>query len=198
MAPEQLGIAAMLKTKRETAMARLSPAARVIHFPTLYARVPIVDSHAEAKDKIRHLQRRLVEIEVENKKLTAEIAGLRMQTAARSLASLQTADAPMPDVVAAYLEALDVIGVMVGGRKYEFADLAGISRCRAYAAPRQVCMWLCRQICKSQSLPAIGRQFNRDHTTVMHALLRAPEIMAANPQLRMAAAIVLAKFGEST
>ncbi len=40
---------------------------------------------------------------------------------------------------------------------------------RDLARPRQVGMWLSVKL-TSQSLPAIGRMFCRDHTTVMHSV----------------------------
>jgi len=49
------------------------------------------------------------------------------------------------------------------------ADLVGSSRSKAFAYPRQVAMYLCREI-TDESLPKIGRAFGgRDHSTVMHA-----------------------------
>ncbi|WP_273844862.1 chromosomal replication initiator protein DnaA [Rubrobacter calidifluminis] len=48
-------------------------------------------------------------------------------------------------------------------------DLIGSSRSKAFAYPRQVAMYLCREI-TDESLPKIGRAFGgRDHSTVMHA-----------------------------
>lgn len=48
-------------------------------------------------------------------------------------------------------------------------DLVGTSRTRGFAYPRQVAMYLCREI-TDESLPKIGRAFGgRDHSTVMHA-----------------------------
>jgi chromosomal replication initiator protein len=48
-------------------------------------------------------------------------------------------------------------------------DMSSARRARAVARPRQVAMYLAKQL-TSRSLPEIGRKFgNRDHTTVMHA-----------------------------
>ena len=48
-------------------------------------------------------------------------------------------------------------------------DLVGASRTKAFAYPRQVAMYLCREM-TDESLPKIGRAFGgRDHSTVMHA-----------------------------
>jgi chromosomal replication initiator protein len=50
------------------------------------------------------------------------------------------------------------------------ADMHSPRRSRAVARPRQVAMFLCKQLTQ-RSLPEIGRKFgNRDHTTVMHAV----------------------------
>ena len=51
-------------------------------------------------------------------------------------------------------------------------DMTSARRARAVARPRQVAMYLAKQL-TSRSLPEIGRKFgNRDHTTVMHAVSR--------------------------
>jgi chromosomal replication initiator protein len=48
-------------------------------------------------------------------------------------------------------------------------DLIGASRSKPFAYPRQVAMYLCREL-TDESLPKIGRAFGgRDHSTVMHA-----------------------------
>ena len=52
------------------------------------------------------------------------------------------------------------------------AEMHSQRRARAVARPRQVAMYLAKQL-TSRSLPEIGRKFgNRDHTTVMHAVKR--------------------------
>jgi chromosomal replication initiator protein len=57
------------------------------------------------------------------------------------------------------------------------ADMSSARRARAVARPRQVAMYLAKQL-TSRSLPEIGRKFGgRDHTTVMHAVARVTELM---------------------
>ena len=57
-------------------------------------------------------------------------------------------------------------------------DMSSARRARAVARPRQVAMFLAKQL-TSRSLPEIGRKFgNRDHTTVMHAVQRVADLMA--------------------
>ncbi len=59
-------------------------------------------------------------------------------------------------------------------------DMSSARRARAVARPRQVAMYLAKQL-TSRSLPEIGRKFgNRDHTTVMHAVTRVTEIMGVD------------------
>jgi len=56
-------------------------------------------------------------------------------------------------------------------------DMSSARRARAVARPRQVAMYLAKQL-TSRSLPEIGRKFgNRDHTTVMHAVSRVTALM---------------------
>jgi chromosomal replication initiator protein len=50
----------------------------------------------------------------------------------------------------------------------KISDLESSRRARNYSVPRQIAMYLCREM-TTMSLPMIGGSFNRDHTTVMHA-----------------------------
>ncbi|MEI6286563.1 MAG: chromosomal replication initiator protein DnaA [Bacillota bacterium] len=52
--------------------------------------------------------------------------------------------------------------------KVKISDLESNKRPRNIAFPRQIAMYLCREM-TSESLPAIGACFNRDHSTVIHA-----------------------------
>jgi chromosomal replication initiator protein len=59
----------------------------------------------------------------------------------------------------------------------KLSDMSSARRARAVARPRQVAMYLAKQL-TSRSLPEIGRKFGgRDHTTVMHAVSRVTELM---------------------
>ena len=60
------------------------------------------------------------------------------------------------------------------------ADMHSARRARAVARPRQVAMYLAKQL-TSRSLPEIGRKFGgRDHTTVMHAVRKVEELRAGD------------------
>lgn len=60
-------------------------------------------------------------------------------------------------------------------------DMSSARRARNVARPRQVAMFLAKQLTQ-RSLPEIGRRFgNRDHTTVMHACSRIAELMQRDP-----------------
>ena len=63
------------------------------------------------------------------------------------------------------------------------SDMIGPKRLRTYARPRQVAMYLCKQL-TSRSLPEIGRRFGgRDHTTVMHGVRRIEELKVTDGQI---------------
>ena len=62
-------------------------------------------------------------------------------------------------------------------------DLVSARRARAVARPRQVAMFLCKNL-TARSLPEIGRGFGgRDHTTVIHAIRKIEELRATDSQL---------------
>jgi chromosomal replication initiator protein len=65
--------------------------------------------------------------------------------------------------------------------KIPMTGMASARRERSVARPRQVAMYLAKQL-TTRSLPEIGRKFgNRDHTTVLHAVNRVQELMAQDP-----------------
>ncbi len=60
-------------------------------------------------------------------------------------------------------------------------DMHSARRARAVARPRQVAMYLSKQL-TARSLPEIGRKFGgRDHTTVMHAVRKIEELKSTDP-----------------
>ncbi|SEN70118.1 chromosomal replication initiator protein DnaA [Pseudorhodobacter antarcticus] len=63
------------------------------------------------------------------------------------------------------------------------SDMIGPKRVRTIARPRQIAMYLSKQL-TSRSLPDIGRRFGgRDHTTIMHGVRKIEELMTADSQL---------------
>ncbi|MGB1915162.1 MAG: chromosomal replication initiator protein DnaA [Paracoccaceae bacterium] len=63
------------------------------------------------------------------------------------------------------------------------SDMIGPKRLRTYARPRQIAMFLSKQL-TSRSLPEIGRRFGgRDHTTVMHGVRRIEELRTQDGQI---------------
>lgn len=60
--------------------------------------------------------------------------------------------------------------------KVSHADLVGPKRARSIVYPRQIAIYLCRQML---DLPYqdIGRKFNRDHTTAMHSVTMVEEML---------------------
>jgi chromosomal replication initiator protein len=65
----------------------------------------------------------------------------------------------------------------------KLADLLSPRRARAVARPRQVAMYLAKQL-TTRSLPEIGRKFGgRDHTTIMHGVRKIEELRPGDPSL---------------
>jgi chromosomal replication initiator protein len=64
------------------------------------------------------------------------------------------------------------------------SDLLSPRRQRSIVWPRQVAMYLAKQL-TSRSLPEIGRHFDgRDHTTVLHAVRKIERELVDNPRLK--------------
>jgi len=62
----------------------------------------------------------------------------------------------------------------------KISEMQSARRARAVARPRQVAMYLAKQL-TSRSLPEIGRKFGgRDHTTVMHAVRKVEELRSTD------------------
>jgi len=76
---------------------------------------------------------------------------------------------------------IDVVTKHYGVR---LSDLQGRRRSRSIALPRQVCMYMAREL-TNHSLEEIGGHFGgRDHTTVMHACRTVDKSCDNDPQMR--------------
>jgi chromosomal replication initiator protein len=97
--------------------------------------------------------------------------------------TLETAQEVLHDVLRAHDKrvTIDEIQKRVAEHYHmRLSDMGSARRARAVARPRQVAMFLAKQL-TSRSLPEIGKKFgNRDHTTVMHAVTRVTELMTTD------------------
>ncbi len=74
----------------------------------------------------------------------------------------------------------DIQKVVAQHFNVKISDMHSARRSRSIARPRQIAMYLCKQL-TARSLPDIGRSFGgRDHTTVMHAVKKVQELMASD------------------
>ena len=63
-------------------------------------------------------------------------------------------------------------------------ELVTKSNARQYSLPRQVAMYLCKQLTK-HSYPEIGRAFGgKHHTTVMHSVEKIEALVSSDSELR--------------
>jgi chromosomal replication initiator protein len=94
--------------------------------------------------------------------------------------TLETTHEILRDVLKAHERRLTIEEIqrkVVEHYSIRLADMSSPRRARTVVRPRQVAMFLAKQL-TSRSLPEIGRKFgNRDHTTVMHAVSRVSELM---------------------
>jgi chromosomal replication initiator protein len=66
------------------------------------------------------------------------------------------------------------------------ADLKASSSTRAVVIPRQIAMYLAKQLTEA-SLPEIGREFGgKHHTTVMHSIAKIDELRRRDAALNIA------------
>ena len=74
-----------------------------------------------------------------------------------------------------------------------FSDILSKKRPANIAFPRQVAMFLCREL-TPHSLPSIGEAFGKNHATVLHAVNSVDAKMQANPAIRQTITVLRAKL----
>lgn len=78
----------------------------------------------------------------------------------------------------------DILRVVTKHFGVNRSDLLSSRRNRSIVRPRQIGMYLAKSL-TARSLPEIGRRFGgRDHTTVLHAIRKVDELIAADTGLR--------------
>ena len=98
--------------------------------------------------------------------------------------TLETAHEVLHDLLRAYDRKITIEEIQKQVAEHyniRVSEMSSARRARNIARPRQIAMYLAKQL-TSRSLPEIGRKFgNRDHTTVMHAVSKVTELIEADP-----------------
>ena len=83
-----------------------------------------------------------------------------------------------------HISITDIIEVVTNHFDVRLADLQSKKRSQSITEPRQICMYLARDLTK-HSLEEIGGHLGgRDHTTVMHACSKIGQAKGSEPQMR--------------
>lgn len=90
----------------------------------------------------------------------------------------------------------DVMSAVADYYKLRLSELKGRRRHRSVARPRQIAMYLCRHTL-GKSFPEIGREFGKDHSTVISACRKIDELMEEDPIIRTAVDVLQRQFQET-
>ena len=158
--------------------------------PEIEMRVAILKKKAEAEgvsldDEVafyvaKHLRSNVRELEGALKKVLAYASfhGRKIE--------LELAKEALKDLIGAVNRQITVENIQKTVADYfkiKVADLFSKKRSRQIARPRQVAMWLAKNL-TSQSYPSIGEAFGgRDHTTVLHAVRTIDTLRAKDNEL---------------
>lgn len=199
---EMLGIATELAEKRAALAERLSPTARARAFPRQYAQpLPTPNQADKLRTELKRVQGQLDEALAEANRLRSALRAAQAELEQFNTAVSRAHVLPLgrvasvSNVIRQFVAEYNALATVENRKPIDFADLLGPRRARAISWPRQVCMWLCREIAKGTSLPTVGRAFGgKDHTTVMHACKKVEERFRRRPDLNIVALRVMAHF----
>ena len=96
-----------------------------------------------------------------------------LKTAEHVLQDIVTTDEPVP------LGPDTIIRTTAQAFGFSVDDVLSSSRRQPLVLCRQIAMYLCREL-TDLSLPKIGAQFNRDHTTVLHSVEKVKRILRSD------------------
>ncbi|QRY62336.1 chromosomal replication initiator protein DnaA [Gordonia sp. PDNC005] len=158
--------------------------------PDLETRIAILRKKAQmdklaAPDDVLELiaskiERNIRELEGALIRVTA-FASLQNAELDRSLAEV-VLKALMPDDGSIEISAASILAISAEYFDISIEDLRGPSKVRNVTQARQIAMYLCREL-TDLSLPKIGEAFDRDHTTVMHAVKKINKEMPERPKV---------------
>lgn len=90
----------------------------------------------------------------------------------------------MPSNKPTTLSILEIQSVVSKYYQIALSDLKGKKRVKSIVVPRQIAMYLSREL-TSNSLPKIGAEFGgKDHTTVIHAYEKIDHALTKDEELR--------------
>jgi len=104
----------------------------------------------------------------------------------REPVTMELTRSTLKDMLAAYERLITIENIMrtvSGYYNIRVADLSSKRRSRSLARPRQIAMALAKELTE-HSLPEIGRAFDKDHTTVLHACKKVRELREDDPRIR--------------
>lgn len=99
--------------------------------------------------------------------------------------TLETTQEVLKDMLRSYDKKITIDDIQKKVAEYfsiSVKEMQSSRRARNVARPRQIAMYLAKQL-TSRSLPEIGRKFDRDHTTVMHAVRKVEELLGLDSSM---------------
>ncbi len=185
-APQDLdGIAPRILSRLSWGLvADINPAEYELRLNIIDAKLSVLPGIAMPRPVVEFLARRLTSS-------IRELEGALNRIAAYAMMTGRTIDVPfVEEVLANVLRAnqrrisIDEIQTQVAEHyRIRKAEMTSARRAREVARPRQVAMYLSKQL-TPKSLPDIGRRFGgRDHTTVIHAVKQIERLRASDSEL---------------
>jgi chromosomal replication initiator protein len=185
-APQDLdGIAPRILSRLSWGLvADINPADYELRLNILEAKLSVLPGIDMPRNVVEFLARRLTNS-------IRELEGALNRIAAYAMMTGRPLDLPfVEEVLANVLRAnqrrisIDEIQTQVAEHyRIRKAEMTSARRAREVARPRQVAMYLSKQL-TPRSLPEIGRRFGgRDHTTVIHAVRQIEKLRAQDPEL---------------
>jgi chromosomal replication initiator protein len=185
-APQDLdGIAPRILSRLSWGLvADINPAEYELRLNIIDAKLSVLHGVAMSRPVVEFLARRLTSS-------IRELEGALNRIAAYAMMTGRTIDiAFVEEVLANVLRAnqrrisIDEIQTQVAEHyRIRKAEMTSARRAREVARPRQVAMYLSKQL-TPKSLPDIGRRFGgRDHTTVIHAVKQIERLRASDSEL---------------
>jgi chromosomal replication initiator protein len=185
-APQDLdGIAPRILSRLSWGLvADINAADYELRFNIIQAKLSVLPGVEMSRTVVEFLARRVTSS-------VRELEGALNRIAAYALMTGRAIDVPfVEEVLANVLRAnqrrisIDEIQTQVAEHyRIRKAEMTSARRAREVARPRQVAMYLSKQL-TPKSLPDIGRRFGgRDHTTVIHAVKQIEKLRAADADL---------------